>query len=59
MDSEICNHLMFAPAYTSSEKEIHQIVDTARETYDQVVSEMRKEQKLMYTTSYGLGHQDD
>lgn len=43
VDGEIGDHLMFAPAYTSSEKEIHRMVDTAREAYDHVVSKMHIE----------------
>ncbi|ROV97983.1 hypothetical protein VMCG_07042 [Cytospora schulzeri] len=34
------DHLMFAPAYTCSEEEIHQMVETARDAYDEVVSAM-------------------
>ncbi|KAJ5186317.1 aminotransferase class 3 [Penicillium cf. viridicatum] len=41
VDGKVGDHLMFAPAYTSSEEEILHIVQTARDAYDQVVSELR------------------
>lgn len=40
VDGEFGDHLMFAPAYTSSEEEILNIVQTARDAYDQVVSQL-------------------
>lgn len=40
VDGEVGDHLMFAPAYTSSEEEILHIVQTSRDAYDQVISQL-------------------
>lgn len=40
VDGEVGDHLMFAPAYTSSEAEIHHIVTVAYEAYLHVVAEL-------------------
>lgn len=40
VDGVVGDHLLFAPAYTCSEAEIEYIVETAREAYDEVVTEV-------------------
>lgn len=40
VDGEVGDHWMFAPASTGSEEEIRQMVETARDAYDEVFSEM-------------------
>lgn len=54
VDGEVGDHLMFAPAYTCSEDEIHRMVSTARKAYDQVVSDM-----LLPTSSSSKGQRYD